>query len=359
MRQACLFAALFASGGLCQAQTNTSIYGIADLGFRSSSGLTANNAPAPSGQLSAVSSGVNRTSRWGLRGEEDLGGGWQTEFRLEGGLNLDTGATAKSDKLFDRQAWVGVKTPYGAVYLGRQANLLSDVLSPVDPLQLRYASFNPNINVTGLSNTAFGQHSFGQQFGTSGYADNFYRLDNTVKYIATVGPLVARAAYSLGETSNGLSPLSTEGAGLTYKQGALVLSGATMRFHNRDNLRLDASTVGAAYQWGDWIFKGNVGYNHADVAANKEVRQRIAAAGVGRQLMPDLLLTTAYYHVRRAATGFRDDGFDRFFTFLEKSLSPRTTAYVEFDNTVWRGDASPQPNAGRGRALTVGLMQKF
>ncbi|NYE59449.1 putative porin [Duganella sp. 1224] len=358
MRDACLFAVLLASGGACQAQTNTTLYGIADLGLRSSSGLTANNAPAP-GPVSAVSSGVNRTSRWGIRGEEDLGGGWQTEFRLEGGLNLDTGATAKSDKLFDRQAWVGVKTPYGAVYLGRQANLLSDVLSPVDPLQLRYASFNPNINVNGLSNTAFGQHGFGQQYGTSGYADNFYRLDNTVKYVATVGPVVARAAYSFGETTNGLSPLSTEGAGLTYREGGLVLSGAAMRFHNRDNLSLDAATAGAAYQLGDWQFKGTLGYNHADVAGNKQLQQRVAAAGVGRQLASDLLLTTAYYHVRRVATGFRDDGFDRFFAFLEKALSPRTTAYLEFDNTVWRGDASAQPNASRGRALTLGLMQKF
>lgn len=363
MRNNCTFALLLAASGSCLAQSSAVFYGIADAGARHGDGLSANNVSTAGGGTSSLSSGVNNTSRWGVRGQEDLGGGWQALFRLEGGINLDTGSAAKSDKLFDRQAWVGLKSPLGSVYLGRQATLISDAIAPVDPLGVRYASFNPNVNITGLSNTAFGRHSFGQQYGSSGYADNFYRLDNMVKYSSTVGPLVARAAYSFGEVAGGTSALSTWGGALSYQQAGLAVSGAVMRFHNRDNRSLDAATVGAAYKVDAWQFKANLGVNRADTGVAQSVHQRVASAGVSRQMAPDLLLTTAYYQVRRSATGQADDGFQRIFAYLEKSLSPRTTVYLESDHTAWRGDAAgvtgTRSNQRHGTGLTLGLMQKF
>ncbi|MGX9734071.1 porin [Janthinobacterium aestuarii] len=363
MRHCSTFALLFAASGTCLAQSGAVLYGIADAGIRYGKGLNAANAPTPGGTTPAVSSGINNTSRWGLRGHEDLGGGWQALYRLEGGLNLDTGSAAKSDKLFDRQAWVGLKSPLGSVTLGRQATLLADAIAPVDPLGIRYASFNPNVNITGLSNTAFGRHSFGQQYGSSGYADNFYRLDNMVKASASLGPVVARAAYSFGEVAGATSPLSTWGGALTYQQAGLAVSGAAMRFRNRDNRSLDAATVGAAYKVDAWQFKANLGVNRADVGAGKSVRQSVISAGVSRQMAPDVLLTTAYYKVRRSATGHVDDGFQRAFAYLEKTLSPRSTLYLESDYTTWQGDAAgvtgTRANDRKGMGLTLGLMHKF
>ena len=363
MRPRHTLALLLAASGTCLAQDGNALYGIADLGIRYVDNLGANNAPTAGGALPTVSSGVNKTSRWGLRGQESFGNGWQALYRLEGGLNLDTGSSTKSDKLFDRQAWVGLKTPLGSVYLGRQANLISDALSTVDPLGIRYASFNPNVNITGMSNTAFGRQAFGQQYGTSGYADNFYRLDNTVKVTANLGPVVARAAYSFGETAGATSPLSTWGAGLTYQHEGVAVSGAAMRLRNRDNRVLDAASLGAACQLNDWQFKANAGYHRADTGAGQTVHQRVLSGGVSRQLMPDLLLTTAYYQVRRATTGRVNDGFQRAFAYLEKSLSPRTTVYLESDYTLWRGDAAgvtgTRANDRHGLGLTVGLMEKF
>jgi hypothetical protein len=84
---------------------------------------------------------------------------------------------------------------------------------------------------------------------------------------------------------------------------------------------------------------------------------------LSRRAGQDVLVTTAWYSVRREATGLRDDGFDRGFVFVEKSLAPRTTAYVEADYTVWRGDAAgltaSRSNDRHGTGLTLGLMQKF
>jgi len=355
VRQSCAFTVLLAATGSCLAQTGVNLYGIVDVGVRATDGLP--------GATTSVASGVNQTSRWGIRDQENLGGGWKAVFRLEGGMNADTGTQAKSDRLFDRQAWAGLESPYGQVAVGRQANLISDALLPVDPIGKRDASFNPNVNVAGLSNTAFGTHAFGRQYGPSGYADNFYRLDNTIKYTATVGPWQARAAYSAGEVADDAGASSSHGVALAYQRPDWVVSGATMQFRSRDGLPLDAWSLGAAVRLGGWQLKANAARNDADTGPAKRVAQRVLSAGVSHPLGRDVLVTTAWYSVRRAATGFVDDGFDRGFLFVEKTLAPRTTAYVEADYTAWRGDAAgvtaSRPNDRHGTGLTLGLMQKF
>ncbi len=349
MRHSCAFTILLAACGSCCAQAGVNLYGIVDVGLRATAGLP--------GGTAAVASGVDQTSRWGIRGQENLGGGWKAVFRLEGGINADTGAQSKSDRLFDRQAWAGLDTSYGQLAVGRQANLISDALLPVDPIGKRDASFNPNINVAGLSNTAFGTHAFGRQYGPSGYADNFYRLDNTVKYTATVGPWQARAAYSAGEVAGDAGASSSHGVALAYQRPDWVVSGASMQFRSRDGLPLDAWSLGAAVRLGAWQFKANAARNDAGTGPAQRVAQRVLSAGVDRAIGRDLLVTTAWYSVRRDATGFVADGFDRGFLFVEKTLAPRTTAYVEADYTAWRGDAARNDRHGTG--VTLGLMQKF
>ncbi|HJV00610.1 MAG TPA: porin [Burkholderiaceae bacterium] len=363
MRHSCAFTALLLASGTCLAQSGIDLYGIVDVSLRTTSGLGANNAPTPAGITHAVSSGVDETSRWGIKGREALGGQWAALLRLEGGINADTGASAKSDRLFDRLAWVGLDTPYGTLALGRQTNLLSDALVPVDPLGKRDASFNPNINIAGLSNTAFGTHAFGRQYGPSGYADNSYRLDNTVKYSITAGPWQARAAWSAGEVAGDASASSSHGVALAYQRTDWAVSGATTQFRSREGLPLDAWTLGAAFHLDAWQFKANLARNVADTGAGKNVRQRVRSAGVSRPVGRDLLITTAWYSVRREASGFVDDGFDRGFLFVEQTLAPRTTVYAEADYTTWRGDAAgltkARPNDRHGAGLSLGLMQKF
>ena len=85
--------------------TDVTLYGVVDLGLRNGSGLTASNAPT-AGSSRSLGSGIHTTSRWGLRGSEDLGDGAKALFNLESGLNADTGAPANATKYFDRASWV-------------------------------------------------------------------------------------------------------------------------------------------------------------------------------------------------------------------------------------------------------------
>ena len=163
-------AGLLVCGGLAQAQTTpgVTLYGLADVGVTRVSGLKG-------GTLTQLSSGIMEGSRWGLKGTEDMGGGYKAIFTLEARVELDTGANgnrpasgsqlsdrfsqasllglppdaalglpagtvqgtvtkidaalanefgvnvgASGNRAFDRQAFVGLITPVGAVLAGRQ-----------------------------------------------------------------------------------------------------------------------------------------------------------------------------------------------------------------------------------------------
>ena len=59
---------------------------------------------------------VNNSSRWGMRGSEDLGGGLKAGFVLESGFNSATGAAAST--FFGRQSEVNLSGNFGMVRLG-------------------------------------------------------------------------------------------------------------------------------------------------------------------------------------------------------------------------------------------------
>ena len=129
------------------AQSSVTLYGRAeagvDLGYRSTTtgsfndvsvvgGVVQPATPASTGNVGGATSkpgfrvqdGNNQglgSSRFGMRGTEDLGGGLKANFVLEAGLNLDDGSTGNGGgNFFSRSAWVGLSGGFGEVRLGRQ-----------------------------------------------------------------------------------------------------------------------------------------------------------------------------------------------------------------------------------------------
>lgn len=60
----------------------------------------------------------NNESFWGLRGQEDLGGGMQAGFILEHGFDIDSGANSSSD-YFNRKSEVNLTGSFGMLRMGR------------------------------------------------------------------------------------------------------------------------------------------------------------------------------------------------------------------------------------------------
>ena len=117
-RRTCLVAigSTFACIGIAQnaaAADSVTLYGIVD------TFVTHIHADGPGAANRMDSSGLY-ASRFGFKGHEDIGGGYGVNFILENGFNANDGTGADANRLFNRQAWVGVDSPYGELRFGRQ-----------------------------------------------------------------------------------------------------------------------------------------------------------------------------------------------------------------------------------------------
>src|SRR6516164_6604222 len=107
---AATFATLPATGA--HAQSSVTLYGALD------TSIEVTNPGA--GWVARMDSGAYRGSRFGVRGEEDLGNGILILFELENGFGSNDGTLAVANTIFNRQAWIGVGTRWGTVRVGRQ-----------------------------------------------------------------------------------------------------------------------------------------------------------------------------------------------------------------------------------------------
>jgi predicted porin len=196
--------ALCATGA--SAQSAVTIYGIADAAFVGERGGQA-------GSLNKITGGAASASRIGFRGTEDLGNGISALFTLETGVRLDTGALDAANTLFNRQAFVGLKTRAGTVTLGRQYTPWHNTLAQVaDPFATGYAGGSKNLFPDSGANV---------------------RTSNTIVYSApaTAG-FTGQVAYSLGEQAGSSTAGRQVGAAIGYSNGPLVVS---LAYNNKNN----------------------------------------------------------------------------------------------------------------------------
>lgn len=111
------------------AQSNVTLYGIADMSVDSMSSGTAKTV--------RVSSGGSQQSRWGIRGTEDLGGGLQAEFNLESRFTMDDGMLFQG-MAFGGRAVVGLSGPWGGVTLGKEYVPLWDIKIRSNPYSVTF-----------------------------------------------------------------------------------------------------------------------------------------------------------------------------------------------------------------------------
>ncbi len=79
-----------------------------------------NNGLSNKASVTRVGPDLSSQSALGFKGVEDLGGGYKGNFVLEGQMGVDNGALLRDSRMFGRQAYVGLTTPFGEVRLGRQ-----------------------------------------------------------------------------------------------------------------------------------------------------------------------------------------------------------------------------------------------
>ncbi|WP_248321667.1 MULTISPECIES: porin [unclassified Caballeronia] len=125
-------AALLTFSAVAQAQSSVTLYGRLDAGLEYMNGVPtgvgANGAATGSSHRFRAESGDWGTSLWGMKGVEDLGGGYRAVFQLEGSFNTMTGQGPGGGGLFNRWATVGVaNNNFGTLLLGRELFIANGV----------------------------------------------------------------------------------------------------------------------------------------------------------------------------------------------------------------------------------------
>lgn len=191
--------------GVAHAQSSVTLYGLADAGILFNNNVKGNRLYA----LSTANS-----SRFGMLGVEDLGGGLKAIFDLENGYTIGTGALAQGGLMFGRKAFVGLQSStYGTLTAGRQYSASNDATSS-------FAS-GADWAASGLG--------YGTRAGDVDNVDTSNRVQNALKYTSpnfrglTVGVL-----YSFGGQAGQFSKNQVTDLGVLYANGPLKLGASYM-----------------------------------------------------------------------------------------------------------------------------------
>lgn len=174
----------------------------------------------------SMDSGMSSGNRWGLKGSEDLGNGYQVGFVLESGFDADTGALGAGG-IFAREATLRVSGPFGSIYAGRMGRIGSDAGS---------------VGFYAGSVSPFGS-GWGKMPGHFAVTANYdSRYNNALAYVSPkVGPVTVYAQYTMGnanENESGDDRLFSVGAQADF--GALQVLGLVEYLNKKS---VDGTTV--------------------------------------------------------------------------------------------------------------------
>lgn len=284
------------------AQSKVELYGIVDAGVTRVSGLKG-------GSVTQLASGVMEGSRIGVRGQEDLGDGYRAIFTMENRLEVDTGGISNrppsrnqlpdratyaryllpslptvqqnalqpvlnrvSDALgtqvginvrsdgpafFDRQIFVGLVTPVGAVLAGRM--------------------YTPGYELVGTFDALNAQSSLASgQIAAVPYAVDI-RVSNALAYRVQTDTITVALMAGFGEKAFDTGRFI--GGMAMYRNEAFGLGVAYNQRDNENGQRSLTSTVVGAY------LTVGAGRLHASAAAIHDKHPSLVS-GIGAQITP-------------------------------------------------------------------------
>ncbi|MDR6382555.1 porin [Paraburkholderia caribensis] len=220
-------AAVATLSGAAQAQSSITLYGLIDAGLT----YTNNQISGTGGGHSnwQMTSGAVQYSRWGLRGSEDLGAGLKAVFTLESGFNLNNGQYSSSNRIFNRQAYVGLTSrSYGSLTLGRQTDGMVDFVAPLS-----------------LTGTEFGGTHFAHPLDNDNLNDSF-QINNSVKYLSPdMGGLKVGALYGFSNEAGAFTNNRAYSFGISYIWGALNFGAGYLQLNSSARTPAGLNTNGA------------------------------------------------------------------------------------------------------------------
>ena len=368
MKKSLIALAVLAASGAAMAQSSVTLYGIADV-FLGSASVDKGDGHGSLTQNVLNSGGVNG-DRWGMKGSEDLGGGLKTNFDLESGFNIDSGAAGQGGLLFGRQAWVGLSGDFGAVQFGRMSTAVYNVSGTSDAVL--DSALAPLQNIGRVNDQGNAQ-------ALAGATGNTLRFNNALSYSTpTFGGFNATVQYALGENkTNSTSADSAIGLNATYANGPVGVQMAYQVESCKGAVNTDGSAacatgatsdrkftlLGAEYNFGVAVLKGSYG-RATNIAGRDGASSNEYQIGVDVPVSSTLVLTASYAKaddnstqsavVNAAGTG--DASRKGYGLGAQYILSKRTYIYGGYE-----ADKQTQSNVAdyKHSVFAIGLNHKF
>lgn len=366
-------ATLTALAGTVQAQSSVTVYGQVDTGvmYQNTSAASYNPAAKNTGVMLRLKDGGIYTSLLGFKGTEDLGGGWNANFKLQGSFDSTNGkfglsGTPGAAAQFNQFAAVGISGPYGSLNFGRQLIPMMYAMAYTDVRQgnyfgsifTGYVSMNAAAGWPGTSTNA----QFGAVFD-----------DNAIIYTSpNFGGVTASLEYAPGGVAGNARAGTRESAVLQYDNNGLKLAAAIYNGHDTNPGPTSVPTgvdnnrfvyAGALYAIND--FSVSASYSNGRSPAHPNTTNfDMISAGFGYLFSPVFGVTSGIYYEKDKNHSANKS--TEYVVGANYSLSKSTTLYAEAGYVANKGTmnqsiAYGQPAAPglNTTAAMVGIRKQF
>jgi len=268
---------------------------------------------------------VDRQSRIGFKGSEDLGGGLKAIWQIESTISAGNTDGVGGGTLAGRNTFVGLAGDFGTFVMGRHDTPYKLATSSLDPFADTIADYNGS----SLSN---GQGGNGAVSLITGSGLHDHRSNNAIAYISpTVGGFHVAAAVVATNVGNGAVSDAQNDTFDAYSLAAVYSNGPVFASLGYQNANVSATADNAAWKLG-------VGYNMGDAKVGfiyedmEDTRSSWIINGVYN--MGPMALKAEYGRVDVDGSSANPT---QWALGLDYSMSKRTTAYAVW--TKWDNDA--------------------
>jgi predicted porin len=365
MQKKLIALAIAGLSGAAFAQSNVTIYGVADATFDIIN--VSGGSAALSGNTPNFTRVSTNGSRLGFKGTENLGNGLSALFQFESNANFDSGGALGTS----RDSFVGLSGDFGKVILGnlstptRAFSALLDVNAGNDGIGTNYALLGKLGGALAYRGTGAASRSatsaslFDTRFTNSiAYiTPSFSGLQATVAYVAnenktdTAGAKLNTSAYDLGLNYNN-GPILV---GLTYADvsekndvaGSAPYGSGTLKTRISADQKLKEFRLGGKYDFGVATLRALYARTKAD-GSIAEVKQNVWGIGGTYNVTANGKLTAQYYRANDLDSGGSIDNTGaKFYTLgYEHSLSKRTLLKANY--AYLKNDEKTSTNGGGG-----------
>jgi len=302
-------AALLAFAGVVHAQSSVTLFGAVDSGLIYQNRSAASFLPtAPNlGKVFAFNNGGIYTSFWGLKGTEDLGGGYHANFRLQsafmnGSGRLSLADTAGATAIFNMVSTVGLSGPFGSVTLGRQFAPMALAMAETD---VRGGNYFGSIFTAWIGMNQAAGFNFAS---TNGPIGALYDSNAIVYETPNFHGVSAALEYAPGGVPGSFQGNTRESAVLKYANYGLHLT--ALYYNGHDTNPSPTSTalptglnnnrfiyVGALYTIHDFSVSASYS-NGKNPAHSNLVDLDLYSAGLGYRFSPAFQVTSGVYYLK-------------------------------------------------------------